>query len=259
MPDMTKISVVIASFNDVRILETIKSIDEQNYPRDSIEIVVQDAGSSPDIIQKIKGALSEQDSFYCEEDKGIFDGINRGLKKVTGALILSLGTDDKIADSDLFSKVKALYDEGANFIMCGLCYTDKTWSVIRKWPARKLSYANYLMGRQYAHLSLFCTPRILSELGYFNSENPVNADYEFFLQAIKNIKKIDIRNMNIDDYSVYMRTGGNSSKSLTRVFLANIRMLKFVAREDPLLMIGFLLKPVHKLLEFVRAKVSEIK
>ena len=40
------ISFVIPSFNDPRIIECIKSIQDTNIPEDKKEIIIQDGGSS---------------------------------------------------------------------------------------------------------------------------------------------------------------------------------------------------------------------
>lgn len=251
-----KISVVIPSFNDLRVLETIESVHRQEYDRSLIEVIVQDGGSDSSVISSISGALGPLDSLITESDNGIFDGINRGLKNAGGDIILTLGTDDRICDSSLFLKVRELYDEGFNFIQCGLCYTDNNWKVIRKWPARNFSYANYLIGRQFAHFSLFCTPNLYEQLGYFNDKNPVNADYEFFLKALKRKRKVGIKPASIPSFSIQMKIGGNSSKSLKKVLSSNLIMLRYILKTDPLLFLGQFLKPFHKLVEFLKARLS---
>ena len=45
------LSFVIPSFNDYRILDTIKSIKKIKSPKDKIEIIIQDGGSKKDLDQ----------------------------------------------------------------------------------------------------------------------------------------------------------------------------------------------------------------
>ena len=98
-----KLSFVIPSFQDIRILETIESIHKIDVPSsDCIEIIVQDAGSSNEILDKIKNKLKKNDKLFLEKDKGIFDGINKGLKNTTGDLIATLGTDDRVLALDYY-------------------------------------------------------------------------------------------------------------------------------------------------------------
>ena len=58
-----KFSVVIPSFNDLRILDTIESINSQSIERSQIEIVIMDAGSNPDVLEKIAESLLQSDQF----------------------------------------------------------------------------------------------------------------------------------------------------------------------------------------------------
>ena len=47
-----KISVIIPSYNDSRIIRTVKSILYQNFPRDKYEIIVVDGGSKKKYFKK---------------------------------------------------------------------------------------------------------------------------------------------------------------------------------------------------------------
>lgn len=250
-----KFSVVIPSFNDIRILETIQSIKNQTYPQEKIEIVVQDSLSSEKIAADIKNFLNENDKFISEKDDGIFDGINKGLLNASGDIILTLGTDDRIKDDDLFFEVEKKFNAGFNFIFCDLLYTDSNWKSVRKWPARKFSYTNYLLGRQYAHFSLFCTKSIYNKLGYFNTSNLVNADYEFFHKALLEKNRIGINSAIIKNKFIQMKLGGNSSRNILKIISSNLIMLNYIIKNDIWLLPGFLLKPIHKIMEAFSAKI----
>ena len=245
-----KLSFVIPSFQDIRILETIESIYKIDVPSsDCIEIIVQDAGSSNEILDKIKNKLKKNDKLFLEKDKGIFDGINKGLRNTTGDLIATLGTDDRVLALDYY-ELKRNYIEGYNFIQYDINYTNELWKPIRFWKAKRLSYYKYLLGMQYPHFGLICTKDIYEQVNYFNIKNKINADYEFFYYCcfIKNLnQKI------INKIFVQMKIGGNSSAGLKAVLKGNISILKFILRKNPLLLLGLFLKPIYKLNEFLKA------
>ena len=48
-----------------------------------------------------------------------------------------------------------------------------------------------------------------------------------------------------------MRIGGNSSKNIKTILTANMTILKFIFKTNPLLFIGFTFKPFHKLNEYL--------
>ena len=247
------LSFVIPSFNDYRILETIQSIKKIKSPKDKIEIIIQDGGSKKDLLVKINKIIGDNDKLFVEKDYGIFDGINRGLKNASGDMIATLGTDDRVFNLD-YSRLLSKYLSGYNFIQYDIHYTDSNWNPIRFWKARKISFINYFLGFQHAHFGLICSPEIYESVGYFNTKNKVNADYEFFYSCILN-KKI-IKQDIIPEIFVQMKIGGNSSSNLRSILSANFLIFKFIIAKNPLLLFGLFFKPFYKLYEFSIIKIK---
>jgi len=241
------ITFVIPSFCDARILECIKSIRDTDIPWAQREIIIQDAGSSNALLAEINSLLSNNDRLIVEKDSGIFDGINRGLSKAHGQYILTLGSDDRVYKL-LHSELKFHLENKVDIIVADLAYTGKNWEVIRYWPSRKISMWQYLLGRQYAHFSLICTKNVYEHIGYFNVNNKVNADYEFFYFLCKNISKF--RQSYSRSIKIQMRLGGNSSASIRSIFFANINLLRFILKNNKILLVGFFIKPLHKYIEY---------
>ena len=248
-----KLSFVIPSFQDSRVLETIDSIKKIKAPKKSIEIIIQDGGSQKKLLKKIENKLRPIDKLFVEKDFGIFDGINRGLKNASGDLIATLGSDDRVFNLDWDQLLKK-YKEGYNFIQYDIQYTDSNWKPIRYWRARKLSIFRYILGAQHAHFGLVCTPEIYEKIGYFNVNNKVNADYEFFYNCIFDKSNFIIQDT-ISKVFVQMKIGGNSSSNLPSIVKANFKILKFILKTNPLLVFGLILKPFHKLREFILIKI----
>ena len=253
-----KISFVIPSFRDRRILETIESIKNNvhNYGEHLVEILVQDGGSDDSLASEITSVLSESDIFIREKDLGIFDGINRGIKNCSGDLIATLGSDDRICSLDLV-ELFDLFDEGYNFFQYNIEYTDQNWNPVRFWKAKPLSQFNLYLGRQYAHFGLITTKEVYSSLGYFNIENKINADYEFFYSCVKQKAKVGIKQYVFDKLLTQMKMGGNSSAGFKAVYRGNLRLLKYIINRDIMLLPGFFIfKPFHKLYELVLARIK---
>lgn len=93
--EMTKplISVVTVVYNASKTFEkTIKSVINQTY--NNVEYIVIDGGSTDgtlDIIEKYEDKI---DYWISEEDKGIYDAMNKGIKIANGDWIYFLGADD---------------------------------------------------------------------------------------------------------------------------------------------------------------------
>ncbi|MDC0122148.1 glycosyltransferase [Planktomarina sp.] len=253
MLEAVLISFVIPSFNDDRILETIRSIHECEVPEHLREIVIYDGGSSDTLVESIKNLLSKNDSIFVERDNGIFDAINKGLRIAKGHYILTLGSDDRLCDLPLDTLLYAR-KENVDLMMFDIEYTNQSWKRLRIWTGHKVSLFNYYLGMQYAHFGLICTKQVYEEIGFFNADNKVNADYEFFYALCKNASKY--RQHIVPKTIVQMRIGGNSSASLKTILFANFKMLRFMARTDPFLIPGLFLKPAHKSIQFLKARLK---
>lgn len=252
-----KISFVIPSFRDRRILETIESIKNNvhNHGEHLVEIVVQDGGSDDFLADEIISALSSTDKFIREKDSGIFDGINKGIGNSTGDLIATLGSDDRVIDLDL-CELFHLYTNGYNFFQFNIHYTDANWKPVRFWRARSLNHFNLYIGRQFAHFGMVTTKQIFEKAGLFNLKNSINADYEFFYNCVKNKNNFGINSLIVNKVFVQMKMGGNSSAGFMAVLRGNARLLKFIWSTDKGLIFGFFLKPLHKLEEIIIAPFS---
>lgn len=90
---MPKISVVTVVFNGASTLEaSILSVITQDYK--DIEYIIIDGGSTDSTLDIIKKYDSKISSWISEPDNGIYDAMNKGLKKASGDWLLFLGSDD---------------------------------------------------------------------------------------------------------------------------------------------------------------------
>lgn len=99
---MNKISIVTVTFNCCSsISTTIKSIIEQKY--DNKEIIVIDGGSTDGTISILQKYKHQLDVFISEQDKGIFDAMNKAIKKASGDWIIFINSGDYFIDSMVLS------------------------------------------------------------------------------------------------------------------------------------------------------------
>lgn len=89
-----KVTVVTVSYNADKVIEpTIKSIIAQTYS--NFEYIIIDGGSIDNTLNIIK-KYSDKISAWCSEsDKGIYDGMNKGLDVATGDWIIFMNAGDR--------------------------------------------------------------------------------------------------------------------------------------------------------------------
>src|SRR5258705_12099255 len=103
------------------ITETIESVLSQDYPH--LEYVIIDGGSTdgtPRIIEQYRDRVSV---FVSEKDAGLYFGMQKGLQRSTGSMVLFLNADDVFVGSRSLSH---LVDTR---LACGIgsaviCYSD---------------------------------------------------------------------------------------------------------------------------------------
>lgn len=99
-----KISVITVCYNaDQCIEKTILSVINQTYK--DIEYIIIDGGSNDGTLDIIKKYSTKITSWISEPDKGIYDAMNKGLKKVTGDWINFMNAGDCFTDKDVISKL----------------------------------------------------------------------------------------------------------------------------------------------------------
>ncbi len=100
-------SIITPSKNRAHLLETaIHSVRVQNYS--NIEYIIMDGGSTDNTVELVK--KYPEIKIFSKADNGMYEALNRGLKKVDGQIIGFLNSDDYYAD-DVFNNISQLFNE----------------------------------------------------------------------------------------------------------------------------------------------------
>jgi glycosyltransferase involved in cell wall biosynthesis len=178
------VSVITVVKNGERYLEeTIQSIISQTYS--NIEYIIIDGGSTDntlDVIQKYKNKI---DYWVSENDKGIYDGMNKGVDLAKGEWIIFINTGDKFFENNIVDKffLRKKYEVDFIYGDCKIVYNPK-FSRIQQAGEIK----NLWKGMIFSHQSLFTRCEVFKKYK-FNINNKIGADFEFlFTCYINNYK-----------------------------------------------------------------------
>jgi len=206
------ISVITVVFNGEMYLEqAMQSVINQAA---NIEYIVIDGGSSDGTLGIIAKYENHIDSWTSEPDQGIFDAMNKGIKKATGEFIGMLNADDWY-EPGILEKVK---DKIAGFqgpIENRVIYCDHYWYDEDLSPGDKIkrkSEMKYWRGMTISHQAMFVHGSVYEKLGLYNLEYRFASDYEFFLRMIKAGVVFD----KLDVYGINFRKGGTSTKYMNQ-------------------------------------------
>lgn len=105
-----KISIVTVSYNTSDCIEkTILSVISQTYP--NVEYLIIDGGST-DGTQEIVGRYSDRIAYFVSErDRGLYDGMNKGIAAATGDYLLFMNADDVFVNNEVVEKTAQFIEE----------------------------------------------------------------------------------------------------------------------------------------------------
>ena len=215
-----KISIITVAFNAEKTIEdTIKSVLSQDYK--DIEYIVIDGNSTDDTLQIVNQYKSKIQTIISESDKGIYDGMNKGLKYATGDFIGILNADDFYTHDKVISKIAAqLQSDNAEAIYADLKYVDAedTSKVKRKWVSGEFKRNKFLNGWMPPHPTFFLQKEKYDQLGGYSTELKSAADYELMLRMLY---KNEVKATYLNDFIISMRVGGVSNSSVKNRVNAN--------------------------------------
>jgi len=109
---LPKVSVVLVNFRGIDdTLNAIKSIQETNYPKDQIEIVVVDNASGDNSVEKLKSLSNKIVLVETNENLGFAGGVNLGVSKSSGEIIGLLNNDAKCDANWITAAVETLLED----------------------------------------------------------------------------------------------------------------------------------------------------
>lgn len=191
-----KLSIVTINYNNAEGLrKTLVSVASQTYR--SIEHIVIDGGStdgSVDIIREyaesraslIAHCTSNIVKWLSEADNGIYNAMNKGLRKATGSYVQILNSGDILAAPDVVERMmfaidKAEYPELLYGNMIKKDYT--TGKIIGKSGMVEYSLRNYYTGT-LNHDCCYFRRDMFDTYGLYDENLKIVSDWKWFLQAI---------------------------------------------------------------------------
>lgn len=127
------ISIVIPHKNTVKYLaSTLRSIENQLF--DEYEVIVQDGGSSPEVIIELNRIAFEfgKIQVHVEPDQSIYDGISKGFDKCRGDIVTYINSGDEFMPN-AFRTVQGLQKEGIDYLIISRrCIKCDNFLVLKK-------------------------------------------------------------------------------------------------------------------------------
>lgn len=211
-----KVSIVTVTRNSsLTLQDCFDSVKSQNYK--NIEHILVDGKSTDKTLEIIEN--NNISNFISEDDKNLYDAMNKGVKLSNGDLIGILNSDDIFENDNTISEIVDSIGD-CDAIYSDLCYVKKedTSKVVRYWKSGEFTDLSFKQGWMAPHPTLFVKKEIFEKFGMYNVDLSNSADYEFILRLFYKHK---IKVKYLPKTTVRMRVGGLSNKSIAHRLKAN--------------------------------------
>lgn len=182
------------------------------------EHIVVDGASTDGTLDIVRG-FGHLTEVISEPDDGIYDALNKGVRRVSGDIVGFLHSDDLLAHPDVLTRItEAFEDPEVDAVYGDLVYVDavNTDCVIRLWRAGEFQPRCLRRGWMPPHPTLYVRRHWFERLGGFDTRYRIAGDYDFILRLFS---QPDFKAVYLPGVMVKMRQGGSSNESLRQIVL----------------------------------------
>lgn len=223
---MIELSIITTCYNaEDTIRRTLESIQAQK--NDSIEYIVIDAASKDNTASILDEYKEIIDVFISEPDKGIYDGMNKGISKAKGKYIAILNADDYYTEGALDYILETLkLNPHVDIMHAGIHWTRKGVKV-RTVKGRNIPMSISTFSMPALHPTCIVKKSVYDNIGVFTMKYQISADRDFLFRAYD----ADYVFKWFDRVTVNMESDGASSSQFTTSLFNKIDLAK--RRKEP--------------------------
>lgn len=224
-----KISVITVSFKSQGVISSaMESVWRQKRNGFEVEYIVVDGGSKDGTVDEIKnferrvnkaGDKSFTFNWVSENDNGLYDAMNKGVKMSTGDVVGICNSDDMLAADDVLEKVAASFaaDPNLEFLYSNVRFVARETTIETLGNVKTKRYIcpiiwqPWMMTFGYAppHPGQYIKKSCFEKYGYYKYDYRIGADYEM---NVRFLRKQGVKRKYLRKCSVAMRLGGASTE-----------------------------------------------
>ncbi len=176
-----KLTIITINYNNKQgLIKTFESISKQSWS--DFEYIVIDGGSTDGSKELIE--YNPQINYWIsEKDSGVYNAMNKGIKRATGDYIIFMNSGDFFYDDSVLEKVKKQFDTDIDILYGdSVFFNDKGYKKVIKSP-ENLTFGFFYDG-DLNHQAVFIKRSLFEDHFYYNEEYKICADWEFFIVVV---------------------------------------------------------------------------
>lgn len=206
-------SIITVTKNSQKtIQDTLFSLSNQNF-KDFQHIII-DGKSTDDTLNLVKNYKIYNQIIISEEDDGIYDALNKGIKLATGRFIGILHSDDIYFNDNVLQEVyEKLVNDKTIHILCGdsIYLSTNNKKFARYYSSKNFKPWMFRFGFMPSHTATFINKKVYEDCKYYHNEYKSAGDFDFFIKSIfMNRIKFDTLPIPL----VIMKVGGTSTSGI---------------------------------------------
>ena len=223
-----KVSIITPTFNSAKTIQSnLDSIKTQSFK--DYQLIIIDNNSQDETVEIIKKNNIKNIKFLIEEDLGIFDAINKGIRNSDNELISVLHSDDFYNNENVLKDIVEAFEEykDSDIVYGDLIYVkkDNIDITLRYWKSGAYSKNLFYKGWHPPHPSFFAKKKLFEKYGYYDLNNGNSADVELMFRFLNTH---NLKSKYLNKTLVKMRYGGASNKDVLSIIKQNIQIMKFL-------------------------------
>lgn len=239
-----KISIITVVLNRKdSILRAMNSVINQKY--ENMEYIVLDGGSTDGTFELLKFYEDKIDILKSEKDRNLYDALNKAMKLSSGDIIGFMHSDDYYYDDNVLFEVSEKFKKSNFDLVCGGIKYFGEDKISRKIPSMEINMRNLLLGRLPPHPAIFFKRKVYNELGGFDDNLTIIADFDWCVRVAKK----GFKTITLDKYIYFMRIGGESTLTLQNSLKRAKEYVTVAMRYNVFLLFSFMIKGARKLLK----------
>ncbi|MDA3927603.1 MAG: glycosyltransferase family 2 protein [Prolixibacteraceae bacterium] len=182
MTNTPKLSIITVNLNNASGLrKTLDSVADQTFT--NYEHIIMDGGSTEGSVEVIKAYEKQYNGienglyWLSEPDKGIYNAMNKGIKRAKGEYCLFLNSGDWLIEKTILNQIFEKF-KNKDIVYCDI----QTERGVLMYPD-KLSLLTFFF-HSIGHPASFIRRDIFQKIGMFSEELKIVSDWEFFIKAI---------------------------------------------------------------------------
>lgn len=220
MIKVPKVSIITVNLNNAGGLkQTLNSVVNQNFS--NYEYIIIDGASTDKSSDIINESLDHITIYICEPDTGIYEAMNKGIKKAKGEYCLFLNSGDWLINDNVLTN--CFSKNQVADILIGGCNVSREGTIIHTYKSTSEISLLSFYKTTIPHQSTFIKRELFKKLGLYNELYKIHADYEFWIRSIiQHNCSVNVIDVIVSDYNIDGISSKVTNNSLSEAEVQNI-------------------------------------